>query len=200
MSEDSGIESGVQRMNLREEENKTVTSEQRRGGSNLGVSPYRQHDLASVNRSDDEATSKGPDEEANERLSSVMKSDQEKCQGEATGGSLKTPRHHLKMTLRMKRSPVLDEVLAKGHSLLPFPDKIEGRKKKRKKEYEVLRLEGLSPMSRLPVPSDSSEDEVVPFQKGKRRSSNLAVSHRPMKRLKLLMGKETLSSIQLSPG
>lgn len=59
-----------------------------------------------------------------------------------TPSSRLTSPTHVKLTLRMKRSPVLDEVLADG-CMMPHPDTVVATKSRKRPEYEVLRMEGI---------------------------------------------------------
>lgn len=70
---------------------------------------------------------------------------------------LKTPERRLKLTLRMKRSPILDEVIESGTSL----SEVESIVDPETREYEVLRMEGIS----------MSEDVCTPHKRKKRHKS-----------------------------
>lgn len=63
---------------------------------------------------------------------------------------LKTPERRLKLTLRMKRSPVIDEIIESGTSLSEDTCSTNTYKP----EYEILRVEGIA------EGSDKEEDEV----------------------------------------
>ncbi|KAF5304555.1 hypothetical protein FQA39_LY09606 [Lamprigera yunnana] len=85
----------------------------------------------------------------------------------------------LKLTLRMKRSPVLDEVIESGNSL--SEDSFEP-------EYEVLRVEGVdhhSSHSRRKKRHKSKE------HKRERKLKHINYPNPPMKRLKLIFGNES---------
>lgn len=69
---------------------------------------------------------------------------------------LKTPERRLKLTLRMKRSPILDEVIESGTSL----SEVESVDPETR-EYEVLRMEGIS----------MSDDVCTPHKRKKRHKS-----------------------------
>lgn len=86
----------------------------------------------------------------------------------------------LKLTLRMKRSPVLDEVIESGNSL--SEDSFEP-------EYEVLRVEGVeglyTPYSHRKKRHKSKD------RKRDKRMKQAEVTYLPMKRLRLRFGNET---------
>ncbi|KAF5305902.1 hypothetical protein FQR65_LT07513 [Abscondita terminalis] len=87
----------------------------------------------------------------------------------------------LKLTLRMKRSPVLDEVIESGNSL--SEDSFEP-------EYEVLRVEGVdhhSSHSRRKKRHKSKEHR----RERKLKHINYQLPNPPMKRLKLIFGNES---------
>lgn len=87
----------------------------------------------------------------------------------------------LKLTLRMKRSPMLDEIIESGNSL--SEDSFEP-------EYEVLRVEGVGEKT-------SSHRKKRHKSKDHRREKRLkhlsehVIPHPPMKRLRLIFGNET---------
>lgn len=123
---------------------------------------------------------------------------------------LKTPERRLKLTLRMKRSPILDEIIESGTSLSDG-----GSSSYYEPEYEVFRLEGIADHS------DYSEDCSPRSNSSKKRKkrhkskdhrrrnkqrhhnhehhnhlgNNTFYNHRmdplPMKRLRLIIGNET---------
>lgn len=90
----------------------------------------------------------------------------------------------LKLTLRMKRSPVLDEVIESGNSL--SEDSYEP-------EYEVLRVEGVGDRSF----SHRKKRHKSKDRKRDRRMKRLEeiaptiMPHPPMKRLRLIFGNES---------
>lgn len=124
---------------------------------------------------------------------------------------LKTPERRLKLTLRMKRSPILDEIIESGTSLSDG-----GSSSYYEPEYEVFRLEGIADQS------DYSEDCSPRSNSSKKRKkrhkskdhrrrnkqrhhnhehhnhigNNTFYNHRmdpqpQMKRLRLIIGNET---------
>ncbi len=144
---------------------------------------------------------------------------------------------HVKLTLRMKRSPVLDEVIACGKAM---PDSSSPSKKDssshgfRQPDYEVIRMEGVEGGSgmasndvidvyeyedpevsfSLPTAEKSTKDDGGRRRRrGKRRNSkhvfevssvdeNLSNSTSTIgpkkKRLRLVLGSETVSTIDLN--
>jgi hypothetical protein len=142
---------------------------------------------------------------------------------------------HVKLTLRMKRSPVLDEVIACGKAM---PDSSSPNKKDssshgfRQPDYEVIRMEGVEGSSgvsvndvidvykyedpevsfSLPTSETMSKDEGGRRRRrGKRRSSkhsfdvnsvdellSNSTSGPKKKRLRLVLGSETVSTIDLN--
>lgn len=89
----------------------------------------------------------------------------------------------LKLTLRMKRSPMLDEIIESGNSL--SEDSYEP-------EYEVLRVEGVGDK---PVNSHRKKRHKSKDRRRERRLKHLVhdhvVPHPPMKRLRLIFGNES---------
>ncbi|XP_043605423.1 histone-lysine N-methyltransferase KMT5B-B isoform X3 [Bombus pyrosoma] len=83
----------------------------------------------------------------------------------------------LKLTLRMKRSPVLEDIVESGTSL--SEDSYEP-------EYEVLRVEGVE-RSRRKKKHKTRDRE----RRHKKRELNLDPPSPPMKRLRLIFGNET---------
>ncbi|XP_025833293.1 histone-lysine N-methyltransferase KMT5B-A [Agrilus planipennis] len=95
----------------------------------------------------------------------------------------KTPEKsgHLKLTLRMKRSPVLDEVIESGNSL--SEDCFEP-------EYEVLRVEGMeNPLTKYS--HRKKRHKCKEHKREKRIKGNEGSLQPPMKRLKLIFGNES---------
>lgn len=94
----------------------------------------------------------------------------------------KTPERcgRVKLTLRMKRSPILDEVIESGNSL--SEDSYEP-------EYEVLRVEGVDNN----INSHKKKRHKSKDRKRERRNkqSKLLLPNPPMKRLRLILGNET---------
>lgn len=89
----------------------------------------------------------------------------------------------LKLTLRMKRSPMLDEIIESGNSL--SEDSYEP-------EYEVLRVEGVGDK---PANSHRKKRHKSKDRRRERRLKHLVtehiISHPPMKRLRLIFGNES---------
>ena len=127
---------------------------------------------------------------------------------------------HVKLTLRMKRSPVLDEVIACGNAM---PDALSPNKKEagfRQPDYEVIRMEGLEGGVSLADEVYKYEDPEVSFtlpksltkegrhhrRRGKRRNSKnvfdemspSSIAAPKKKRLRLVLGNETVSTIDLN--
>lgn len=96
----------------------------------------------------------------------------------------------LKLTLRMKRSPVLDEVIESGNSF--SEDSFEP-------EYEVLRVEGVGNENHLENKHRKKRHKSKDREKRHRRqtlqeepgSFYSSIVHPPMKRLRLIFGNET---------
>ncbi|CAH0560465.1 unnamed protein product [Brassicogethes aeneus] len=99
----------------------------------------------------------------------------------------------LKLTLRMKRSPVLDEVIESGTSL---------GEECYEREYEVLRLEGVGDLSYTPYSHRKKRHKSKDRKRERRLRAAAAISgtdpqaasevpHVPMKRLRLIFGKES---------
>ncbi|XP_066602835.1 histone-lysine N-methyltransferase KMT5B-like [Prorops nasuta] len=87
------------------------------------------------------------------------------------------PSGRLKLTLRVKRSPILDEIVESGASL--SEDSFEP-------EYEVLRVEGVE-RSRHRKKHKTRNRE----RRNRKRELNLDPPPPPMKRLRLIFGNET---------
>lgn len=89
----------------------------------------------------------------------------------------------LKLTLRMKRSPMLDEIIESGNSL--SEDSYEP-------EYEVLRVEGVGDK---PTNSHRKKRHKSKDRRRERRLKHLItdhiIPHPPMKRLRLIFGNES---------
>lgn len=86
---------------------------------------------------------------------------------------LKTPERRLKLTLRMKRSPILDEVIESGTSLSDESSSVTGasscsRSSSEPVEYEILRMEGITENG---MDYDHNQQEIVsqPHNKRKKR-------------------------------
>lgn len=107
----------------------------------------------------------------------------------------------VKLLLRMKRSPVLDEVLSdwkaeKGSSELPSGPQQSA-------EYEVLRVEGVESENEIHVdPEISFSKEVIKKIKKSKRKCDFPVSPvdspTKIKKLKLVLGSETVSTVNYS--
>lgn len=93
----------------------------------------------------------------------------------------KTPEKcgRLKLTLRMKRSPVLDEVIESGNSL--SEDSFEP-------EYEVLRVEGVE---YTPYSHRKKRHKSKDRKRDRKLKQCEEVTHLPMKRLRLIFGNES---------
>ncbi|XP_063927521.1 histone-lysine N-methyltransferase Suv4-20-like, partial [Zophobas morio] len=102
------------------------------------------------------------------------------------GQGEKTPEKcgRLKLTLRMKRSPVLDEVIESGNSL--SEDSFEP-------EYEVLRVEGVeyTPYSHRKKRHKSKDRRRERKLKQAEEVAVTEVTHLPLKRLRLIFGNES---------
>lgn len=101
---------------------------------------------------------------------------------------ISSPSGRLKLTLRMKRSPVLDEVIESGNIMDPHP------------VYEVLRVEGLTE-DEAELADKSSQHAKSKHQRRSRRK--YAEKHRNVvmpttKRLRLIFGNES-HTIDLPP-
>lgn len=83
-------------------------------------------------------------------------------------GCLKTPERRLKLTLRMKRSPIIDELIESGTNL---SDESSGSNYE--PEYEVLRVEGVEDADM----SDSVSGESSGNQKRKKRHKSKEHRH-----------------------
>ncbi|XP_004519981.1 histone-lysine N-methyltransferase Suv4-20 [Ceratitis capitata] len=82
---------------------------------------------------------------------------------------MKTPERRLKLTLRMKRSPILDEVIESGTSLSDESSSFNGSFSRASShsaepvEYEILRMEGIS--------EHGGEFETIPLKRKKRHKA-----------------------------
>ncbi|XP_053948556.1 histone-lysine N-methyltransferase Suv4-20 [Anastrepha ludens] len=82
---------------------------------------------------------------------------------------LKTPERRLKLTLRMKRSPILDEVIESGTSLSDESSSFNGSFSRASShstepvEYEILRMEGIS--------EHGGEYDSIPLKRKKRHKA-----------------------------
>jgi len=104
----------------------------------------------------------------------------------------------VKLTLRMKRSPMLDEVLSEGREGDSEPQ--DGSQQKQQAEYEVLRVEGVEKVEHK---NESLEKGTVKKKKNKNKRKiirPLSPSESPtkMKKLKLVFGSETVSTVNYS--
>lgn len=96
----------------------------------------------------------------------------------------KTPEKcgRLKLTLRMKRSPVLDEVIESGNSL--SEDSFEP-------EYEVLRVEGVDSHCESPYSHRKKRHKSKDRKRERRLKQENSMPNPPMKRLRLIFGNES---------
>lgn len=96
----------------------------------------------------------------------------------------KTPEKcgRLKLTLRMKRSPVLDEVIESGTNL--SEDYFEP-------EYEVLRVEGVDSTAYTPYSHRKKRHKSKDRKRDRRLKHVEELPHIPMKRLRLIFGNES---------
>ncbi|KAI4462484.1 hypothetical protein MML48_4g00021791 [Holotrichia oblita] len=116
---------------------------------------------------------------------------------DASPERLQEPHHHnshnmektpekcgrLKLTLRMKRSPVLDEVIESGNSL--SEDSFEP-------EYEVLRVEGVDSQCVSPYSHRKKRHKSKDRKRDRRlKYKMIALPNPPMKRLRLKFGNES---------
>ncbi|KAL9883263.1 histone methyltransferase 4-20 isoform 1-T2 [Glossina fuscipes fuscipes] len=86
---------------------------------------------------------------------------------------LKTPERRLKLTLRMKRSPILDEVIESGTSLSDESSSFtgtsicsRGSSHSETVEYEILRMEGITENG-----NECEDQEGMPLKRKKRHKS-----------------------------
>lgn len=96
----------------------------------------------------------------------------------------KTPEKsgRLKLTLRMKRSPVLDEVIESGTSL---SDECL------QPEYEILRVEGVDSTAYTPFSHRKKRHKSKDRKRERRSKHTEELPHIPMKRLRLIFGNES---------
>lgn len=90
---------------------------------------------------------------------------------------LKTPERRLKLTLRMKRSPMLDDLIESGTNLSDGSGN-SAYNTHYAPEYEVFRVEGLLDNSDDDDSIDASSSPSKPQQKRKKRHKTKAKSHR----------------------
>lgn len=181
------LENGVRRMNLNQEaarlkQNKVDLA------ATMDKLDQLQHD---IQQSFDSARQEF---ESQERETSPTKS------WPGTEGSVRHPESpvRVKLLLRMKRSPVLDEVFSDW-------DGENSGSSGSTAEYEVLRVEGIESENEIHVdPEISFNKDVlkkVKRSKNKRKcDSPLSVTDSPtkIKKLKLILGSETVSTVNYS--
>nr|CAD7423616.1 unnamed protein product [Timema monikensis] len=169
--------------------------------------------VASWKHSEDIYESKSPELPKRHEHHSFNRTDHNHYSSSSDSSPMKPEGGRLKLTLRMKRSPVLDEVIESGNSL--SEDSYEP-------EYEVLRVEGVGDENDLTDYHRTSShrkkrhktkdrerrrrkfrdmleerdygegcDKKMYIKEGSDRSSREPITHPPMKRLRLILGNES---------
>uniref|UniRef100_A0A182R1Z9 Histone-lysine N-methyltransferase Suv4-20 n=1 Tax=Anopheles funestus TaxID=62324 RepID=A0A182R1Z9_ANOFN len=75
---------------------------------------------------------------------------------------MRTPERRLKLTLRMKRSPVIDEIIESGNSLSDADN--GGSPSAFRREYEILRMEGLRELDEEGEEEEREEETDRPYR------------------------------------
>nr|CAD7443707.1 unnamed protein product [Timema bartmani] len=169
--------------------------------------------VATWKHSEDIYKSKSPELPKRHEHHSFNRTDHNHYSSSSDSSPMKPEGGRLKLTLRMKRSPVLDEVIESGNSL--SEDSYEP-------EYEVLRVEGVGDENDLTDYHRTSShrkkrhktkdrerrrrkfrdmleerdygegcDRKMYIKEGSDRSSREPITHPPMKRLRLILGNES---------
>lgn len=140
--------------------------------------------ISSKNRQDDTRTKAEPQTAVSWNNSEIKPTEHKPPDRLPLPAEERTPEKsgRLKLTLRMKRSPVLDEVIESGNSL--SEDSFEP-------EYEVLRVEGVEGL--YPPYSHRKKRHKSKDRKRERRLKQMEslLDRPPMKRLKLIFGNES---------